>query len=250
MSLRIVLVRTKNSANIGSAARAMKNFGVAELYLVSPRCSLDRQAYALASHAGDLLEAAKTVGTLEEALTGIRHAAGTTARERASEAVRAASARVGVKQLPAGKSAIVFGPEDTGLTNSELDRCQLAIHIPTASYASLNLAQAVNVLCYEWFQANLAPAGEADSGPAPVPDGRVATREKFEGMIRHLMDTLLYIGYTEPHQAQGIEHLYRRVFDRAQLTDREVAALRGLWAQTRWAAEQPPERVPGGRESR
>src|SRR5699024_5708772 len=105
---------------------------------------------------------------------------------------------------------------------------------------SINLAQAVNLLCYEWFQQRAeseASAGESVDELAP--------RGEVESMYDHLLRTMLHIGYTDEFRKGAVEHIYRRVFDRAQLTSREVSALRGLWRQTLWAADQEPARIPG-----
>ncbi|HEX7004359.1 MAG TPA: RNA methyltransferase [Trueperaceae bacterium] len=238
MSLRIVLVSTKHSGNVGSVARAMKNFGLDELVLVSPRCRLDRQAYALASHASDVLDKARIVRESREALNGCTFVLGTTARERASDSYRVMAPRLGVSLLPISGGAVLFGPEDTGLDNDTLDLCQLVVRIPTAEYSSLNLAQAVNLLAYEWFVRDAPAENEG-------PQARRAPRDEFEPMIEQLVDTLLYIGYTDELKAGSVEHMFRMMLDRASLTSREVAALRGLWSQARWAADQPPERIPG-----
>ncbi len=238
MPPRIILVGSKNSANVGAAARAMKNFGFTDLYLASPRCTIDAQARALASHAGDVLDDAVITVGLAAALAGCTWAVGTTARGRASENNVVLDAEAGLRQLPAEGSALVFGPEDTGLSNADLDLCQAYITIPTADYASINLAQAVNILCYQWFQLQQAGTEFQESAG-------LAARDQLEGMYGQLMATLHHIGYTDRLRAAGVEHMYRRLFDRARLTAHEVAALRGLWSQTRWAADQPPERVPG-----
>jgi tRNA/rRNA methyltransferase len=237
-------VGTKHSGNVGSVARAMKNFGLSDLVLAAPRCRIDRQAYALASHAGDLLESARVVDRAADALAGCTYVLGTTARLRASASYRLLPPREAVAELPSTGGAVVFGPEDTGLSNSDLDLCQLAVRIPTAEYASLNLAQAVNVLVYEWFLRSSRPA------VVQAPEPESATRDEFEPMISQLMETLLYLGYTDELKARSVEHMFRRMFDRSTLTSREVAALRGLWSQARWAADQPPDAIPGRRPSR
>lgn len=218
----------------------MKNFGFSELYLVAPRCRIDHRAHALASHAGDVLDGARTVESLPEALHGCTWAVGTTARDRASEGNVVHAARDGIRELPADGAALVFGPEDTGLTNQELGHCQAFITIPTADYASINLAQAVNVLCYEWFQ-------QASAGTEFQSTAGLAARDQLEGMYGQLLGLLHHIGYTDANRAAGVEHLFRRLFDRARLTAHEVAALRGLWSQARWAADQEPAAVPGNR---
>src|SRR5690606_37863173 len=145
---RIVLVRTKESANVGAAARAMLNFGLSDLWLVAPRCRIDNRAYALASHAEEVLKTATTVDDLSEALAGRTLVAGTSARPRKAENYLVRSPREAAPQLGAG-SAVLFGPEDHGLSNDELTLCQLHVVIPTRDFSSLNLAQAVLVVAYE-----------------------------------------------------------------------------------------------------
>jgi tRNA/rRNA methyltransferase len=248
----VVLVGTKHSGNVGSVARAMKNFGLDDLILVAPRCEVDRQAYALASHASDVLERARIVETTVEALSGCTLVLGTTARPRASASYRVLAPRDAVAKLPRDGAAVMFGPEDTGLSNNDLDLCQMTVNIPTAAYASLNLAQAVNVLVYEWFIAKVSgePITSTGSRPAPPAESAPAPRDEIEPMIGQLMDLLLHIGYTDELKATSVEHMFRRLIDRATPTSREVAALRGLWSQARWAADQAPEAVPGRRRSR
>lgn len=222
----------------------MKNFGLSELVLVSPRCRIDNQARALASHAADVLEQARVVEDAREAVRGSTYVLGTTARLRASPSLETASPRAALPLLPDSGGAVMFGPEDTGLENAHLDLCQAAVRIPTAEYASLNLAQAVNVIAYEWF---LQSNEEAQAARA---ERHLAPRDEVEPMIEQLGELLLYIGYTEPLKAPTVERIYRGIFDRAGLDSREVAALRGLWSQVRWAADSDPKRMPGSRQSR
>ena len=207
----------------------MKNFGLGELYLVAPQRKLSRHAYALASHAGDVLDAAVACDTVAEALTGCTLALGTTARPRAAEA-RVYTPRQAATALPREGAAVLFGPEDYGLSNDDLRHCQGYIRIPTAAYASLNLAQAVQLVAYEWFVAGDRAATTAPSEPAP--------RELLEGMYAHLLETLHHIGYTDAQREGGADRLFRGIFDRARLNEREVAALRGLWRQVLWATRQ------------
>lgn len=232
-ALRIVLVRPKDPANIGASARAMKNFGLSELYLVAPQRKLSRHAYALASHAEDVLDVAVVCDTVAEALTGCTLALGTTARPRAAE-TRVYTPREAATVLPregtAARAAVLFGPEDYGLSNDDLRHCQGYIRIPTAAYASLNLAQAVQLVVYEWFVAGDRTVTATPSEPAP--------REVLEGMYAHLLETLYHIGYTDAQREGGADRLFRGIFDRARLNEREVAALRGLWRQVLWATRQ------------
>ncbi len=205
----------------------MKNFGLSELYLVAPQRNLSRHAYALASHAEDVLDGATVCETVADALAGCTLALGTTARTRASQA-RVYTPRKAAETLPREGVAVLFGPEDYGLSNDDLRHCQGYIQIPTAAYASLNLAQAVQLVAYEWFLAE--DRGETAGHLEAVP------RELLEGMYTHLMQTLRHIGYTDAQREGSAETMFRSIFDRANLSEREVAALRGLWRQVLWAA--------------
>ena len=242
MPPRIVLVRTKEAGNIGGAARAMKNFGLEELYLVAPRCSLRPRAYHLASHAGDLLDCAVICETLEEALANCSVVVGTSGRPRASDAFLELLPDDLALTLPDIGGAVVFGSEDFGLSNEELDRCQSFVRIPTASYPSLNLAQAVGLIAYTWFTRRSRPE------PRARPTRERASREEHEAMYAHLLKVLHHIGYTDELRTRSAEHLFRRMFDRAELDPREISALRGLWQQVKWAADQPPGHLPGHRK--
>lgn len=251
MPLRIVLVGSKDSANVGSAARAMKNFGLSELYLAAPRCRIDDRAFALASHAADVLEAAVITPTVSEALSGCTYVVGTTSRSRTSERNIVLEPREALARLPHGEAALMFGPEDTGLVNRDLDLCQAFVTIPTSDYASINLAQAVNILAYEWFvQQQATAAAAAGDAASRVPAGDTsrttpAPRQELERMYAQLLEVLHYIGYTDSHRAAGVEHMFRRLFDRTEPSVNEVAALRGIWRQAKWAADQEPELIPG-----
>ncbi len=234
-----MLVRPKTSENVGSVARAMKNFGLHDLLLVAPRCHLDKSAYALAAHAGDVLDAATIVASLDEALRGISWALGTSARARASEAVREYEPDEALATLPDTGGAVVFGPEDHGLANAELDRCQALLRIPTADYASINLAQAVNIVAQRWFEGRRA-AGEGKvrlaeriANPAPR---ELADRDQVERMYTDLVAMWHEIGFTDANREQATLRLFRGMLDRAGLSKREVAALRGLASQAVWAA--------------
>lgn len=257
---RIVLVRTKESANVGSAARAMLNFGLRDLWLVAPRCRLDHRAYALASHAAEVLDGATVVERLEDAIADRTLVLGTSARPRAADNYRVLDPR-GAAALLDERAAVLFGPEDHGLSNEELTRCQGQVVVPTLEFASLNLAQAVLVVAYEWGARQRAvgaegePGGEAGHGPGEAPGragtpgraGAPAAREQLEGFYAQLAETLLHIGYTDAPRLPGVMRLFRGLLDRAHPTAHDLAALRGLMRQTRWAADQPPERVPGNR---
>lgn len=155
---------------------------------------------------------------------------------------------------------MLFGPEDHGLANEELTRCQAHVVIPTIGYASLNLAQAVLVVAYEVALAARDGAAEgtgagaaelaAENGvlaPAQPPGKDAATRDQMERFYAQLEAAMLHIGYTDPPRVPSVMRMYRGILDRANVSAHELAALRGLMSQTTWAADQPPERVPGNR---
>ena len=250
---RFILVRSKDSANVGAAARAMKNFGFADMVLVAPRCRIDDRARALASHAGDVLDSARVVDTVAEAIGDLRWVLGTSARERATESLPLYRPRQAAPTLLAPGTGILFGPEDHGLSNEELALCQGYLSIPTADYASLNLAQAVLLVAYEAHlagpladRATGSPEAVTQSGAwtPGMPARERAPREQLERFYAQLTEAFHRIGYTDVQRERAIVQLYRGVFDRVALTPREVAALRGLVSQVMWAAEQPPERLP------
>lgn len=246
---RIVLVRTKDSANVGAAARAMHNFGLNDLWLVSPRCRFDDdRARALASNSEDLLASAKVVHSLDEALVGVTLVAGTSARARRAPSYAVTSPKEAAPLLLEG-AAVLFGPEDHGLANEELTRCQLHVVVPTADFSSLNLAQAVLVVAYEAHTARLqSGSGEGQETAPTIVGGRTgedpASRDQLEAFYAQFGDALLRIGFTDQPRLPSVMRMFRAMFDRAQLSAHELQALRGLASQVRWAAEQPPDNLP------
>jgi len=234
--LRIVLVETSHPGNIGSVARAMKNMGLADLALVSPREFPHDDATALAAGADDVLAGARVFATLDDAIADCQIAFGTTARPRYNEAPsltpREAAAQA-ITHVAAGTHvALVFGTERTGLTNAELDRCRYAIRIPTnPAFSSLNLAQAVQVLTYELRMAVLDRLPEAD----PVMRQR-ANAADFEGFMGHLEHTLGLIDFYKRREHTRLLQRFRKLFQRAELDWTEVQLLRGMLAETERAA--------------
>lgn len=243
-----MLVRTKDSANVGAAARAMHNFGLDDLWLVSPKCRIDERARALASHSEELLESAKIVGSLEEALADVTLVAGTSARARRAPSYAVTGPREAAPRL-LERAAVLFGPEDHGLANEELTRCQLHVVVPTADFSSLNLAQAVLVVAYEAHVARLEnEQGEVRQSAPAVLGGRTgddpAPRDQLEAFYAQFGEALLRIGFTDQPRLLSVMRMFRAVFDRAQLSAHELSALRGLASQVKWAADQPPEKLP------
>lgn len=224
--IRIVLVETSHTGNIGAAARAMKTMGLNRLYLVRPKRMPDAQAAAMATGAGDVLQSAVTCASLEEALSGSVLAYAVTARRR-DLSHPAMNAREAARQVAAGARggdlAFVFGGEMSGLSNEDVLKCQRIAHIPASEeYSSLNLAAAVQVICYEVRMA--LESGE----PAPGPRFPLATFQEVERFYRHLEQTLVDIHFLNPENPKRLMTRMRRLFVRIQLEREEVQILRGV----------------------
>ncbi len=236
---RVVMVSPKHAANVGAAARAAANFGLGPLWLVAPRCGLDKEAYALAANAGHVLDAAVTVATLDEALADRELAVATSARRRRHHGHASADPEDVLAELEGRRSALVFGPEESGLDNDALDRCQRVVTVPTAGHASINLAQTVVVLGYVWHRAVTGAASGARVARA-APE-----RAQVEAMLGQLRALMRRIGYTDAARETAVLRRYRSLLTRSDPDTDEVTLLRGLWYQFAWAVEQVPERLPG-----
>jgi tRNA/rRNA methyltransferase len=241
-NVRIVLSHPSHPGNIGAAARAMKTMGLGRLYLVAPKLFPSDEANARASGAVDVLERAIVCDTLDEALRGTVLAAAVTARRR-DLSHRLFSPRKAAPVLleRAGKNevALVFGTEMSGLSNAELDKCQMLITIPAnPSYASLNLAAAVQVLAYE-LRTESAVEPVEESGPEP------ATFEEVERFYAHLEQTLVTSGFLDPAQPKRLMTRLRRLFARARLEKEEVNILRGILTAVSKDRVHRPKRATG-----
>lgn len=228
--LAIVLVEPQGALNIGSVARAMANFGFAELRLVNPQVDhLSRDAHLMAVKAAPVLENARLFDTLEEALSDSALSFGTTRRfgqyrERFKHPDEAA--RMVAPVFCEQRCALVFGREDKGLLTTELDLCQHLITIPTVDQLpSMNLAQSV-VLCL--YEINKVRGELAGLGNSPV---RLAANEDLEGMFQHMKQTMINIGYLNHQNPDHILRAFRKILGRAGLTPREVNIMRGLFNQ-------------------
>lgn len=234
--IRIVLVEPAGALNVGSVARVMKNMGLRQLVLVNPHCDpRGSEARRMAVHAADVLESATIVDSLPESLTGCQRAIATTARDRTGLG-NMDTPRRGLSWLLDAPAALIFGPEDRGLSNEELNYAQRTVRIQTGdAYPSLNLAQAVAVCCYE-----LRQLAEPDINSPDVSSPSDAPLELLEGYYRQLETLLLKIGYLYPHTATSRMEKFRHLFNRAQLSASEVAMLRGILSQVEWALTNLP----------
>lgn len=233
-NIRIVLVNTSHTGNIGSVARAMKTMGLSQLTLVDPVQPPDSHASALAAGATDILHQAVTVGTLSEAIEGCGLVIGTSARNRTLDwpllGPREAAGQL-LRESENYQVALVFGRESSGLTNEELQQCTHHVHIPSnPDYSSLNLAMAVQTLAYEvrmqWLEAQeSAPAGQGEAEALSYP-----LTEDLERFYVHLEQTLTDTGFIiKQHPGQVMAKL-RRLFTRARPETNELNILRGILA--------------------
>ncbi|MBE9062053.1 RNA methyltransferase [cf. Phormidesmis sp. LEGE 11477] len=293
--VRIVLVAPAGPLNVGSVARVMKNFGLSQLYLVDPQCDyLGAEALQMAVHADDVLAAARIVGTIPEALVGCEYAIATTARPRGFDAqldppeialpnlLISEAREQGIKRAKEQRrrnTALIFGPEDRGLSNQELTYAQQFLKISTSdAYSALNLAQAVTICCYELsrlsqsFSASLPlPFSSTDRLSEKTPalqnppssakqsesvlsstvethtleqseDKPRANLEEIESYYEHLESLLLRVGYLHPHTSASRMRKLRQLLHRASPTSHEVALLRGMIRQTEWALSHSKQR--------
>ncbi|MEJ2693323.1 MAG: RNA methyltransferase [Candidatus Thiodiazotropha sp.] len=226
-NIHIVLVGTSHPGNIGASARAMKNMCLSRLDLVAPQRYPSEEASSRASGADDLLEDAQVHDSLDHALRGCRLVVGASARLRSVSwpvlSPREAAAKL-VAESRQGEVALIFGREQSGLSNSELDRCHFLVHIPTnPAYSSLNLGAAVQVLSYEIHLASLdAPQAEGEAR------SDLATAEMMQSFHEHLTQALDDVGFTDPVQSEKLLRRLRRLFQRARPDRDEINILRGI----------------------
>ena len=238
-AVRIVLVDTSHPGNIGAAARAMKNMGLSSLVLVRPQSYPDPEATARASGAADLLAEASVLPSIDAAIAGCGLVLGTSARRRNAN-WRMLDARAAAAELLAASvarpAAVLFGGERNGLANDELARCHALIQIPAdPAYESLNLAQAVQIVCYEIMMAGRNPRDAAE--PATQPAGS----EDMAALHRHLDAVLERIGFMNEGNAAQLRPRLERLLARAVPDDKEVRILRGLLAAIERQSSLPEE---------
>lgn len=235
--IRVVLVEPSHPGNIGGAARALKVMGLSELAVVNPRRFPDPQAEWRAAGAQDVLEAVTVHDSLDDAIADCHWVVGTSTRQRripwplksAEEIAEEAIARQ--TRTPDNRIAILFGREANGLTNTELQKCHCHLQIPAdPDYPSLNLAMAVQVVCYELFKQALLnqPLSDQPGGQLDIWDRPPATAQQVEGLMTHLESVLITSGFLDPaNPGQSLTRL-RRLINRVQPDETEVQMLRGV----------------------
>ena len=226
--IRIVLVGTSHSGNIGSAARAMKVMGLTNMVLVAPECEVDGQAIALAAGASDIANRARIVDTLDEAISDCGLVIGSSARSRTLEWPMLEPREAGVKAIkeaPSHPIAFIFGRERVGLTNEELQKCHFHVCIPAnPEYSSLNLAMAVQTISYEarvaWLDSE-AYKGETTESEYPLN----FELELFYEHLEKVMTDTDFINKAHPGQ---VMNKMRRMFNRCRPETHELRTLRGI----------------------
>ena len=227
--IKIVLVETTHPGNIGAVARAMKNMNMANLWLVAPKIFPSADATSRASGADDVLAHAHVCQSVQEAIADCQLVIGASARSRTISwpeiSPRECAEKIVIAE-PKQKVAIIFGRENSGLKNHELDLCHYLLRIPcNSAYSSLNIAAAVQVVCYELFVAagvqETVTIGDKDKNPK-------ASAVQMESFYSHLYQALTDIGFMHPDKSNSIMRRLRRIYNRVQLDTKELDILRGI----------------------
>lgn len=238
-AIRFVFVSPRYGGNVGSAARVLKNFGFGRLDLVAPREGPDHEeAVRMAVDASDVLAAARLHATLDDALEGAATVVGTSRRmgkhRQPHDRVDVLAPLIaGLAQR--GDVALVFGREDHGLSDADLDRCTHLAYVPTdAAYPALNVAQTIAIVAYEVRRALAA----AQPRPVDPDEDALADHLVREAMYAHLEQALLAIGFLKSGQLEGMMRRLRRILSRAELSAGDVDVVRGIARQILWLAKQ------------
>lgn len=230
-NIRIILVETSHTGNMGSTARAMKTMGLTNLYLVNPLILPDLQAIALSAGASDVIGQATIVATLDQAVLGCSLVIGTSVRARTLSWPQVTPRECGektIRQAINSQVAIIFGRERVGLTNEELQKCQYHLHIPTnPEYGSLNLAMAVQLISYEIRMAYLT-INEKKSSVDNKDKVQYPPIEDIERFYIHLEAVLNASGFIRKRHPGQIMNKLRRLFTRARPEMQELHILRGI----------------------
>ena len=239
-NITVVLVKTSHPGNVGAAARAMKTMGLTSLVLVDPASFPDSHATARAAGAADVLANARVVSSLEEAVSGSELVIGTSSRQRRIPWPIMDARKCGevcIAQAVKSPVSLVFGQEDRGLSNEELQMCHYHVSIPAnEEYGVLNVAASVQVLCYELHMAWLELQEKQESGSEDVMmpvnyvrwDEELASQEDLERFITHFEETLLDMDFFDPENPRQLMTRVRRLFTRARMDKLEMNLLRGV----------------------
>ena len=224
--VKIVLVETSHPGNIGSAARAMKTMGFSNLYLVNPKCEINEISYAMASHAGDILDNAQVSDNLSEVLGNCNYIIGATARQRdiPIEILNPREIANKVNEDLYDEIAILLGNEARGLTNEQLSLCSVGLHIPSnKEYTSLNLASSLQIILYEILFKSENDASYINK----IDKEDIASNEKLLGFLNHMNKVLKDIDFIKddrPMIVRKIDHIFKK----ASLSEEEINILRGV----------------------
>ena len=233
-NVSVILIGTRYPENIGAAARAMRNMGIKELILVDPQNPDPARIGKMATHAAlGVVDRMKVCGTLNAALADFNYVVGTTARLGGQRKVVSSPSRLAQRLISISQQnqvALLFGPEDRGLTNEDIRFCDILVNIPTAEFSSLNLAQAVMVMCYELFCFSREKPGEF----AP----RLANRHELEAMYAQLKDVMMRISFINPANPDYFMNNLRHFGSRIQLRAKEVSIIRGSAARSTGTAKK------------
>ncbi len=231
-NIRVILVETSHTGNMGSTARAMKTMGLTNLYLVNPLVQPDSHSIALSAGASDVIGNARIVNTLDEALAGCELVIGTSARSRTLSWPMVEPRECGERCVEIASHspvAIVFGRERVGLTNEELQKCNYHLYIPTnPEYGSLNLAMAVQLVSYEIRMAHLAAQEQPENVASPDHEIEYPPVEDMERFYQHLEQVLNDSGFIRKAHPGQIMNKLRRLYTRARPETQELNILRGI----------------------
>ena len=233
-NISIVLHKTRYSENIGAAARAIKNMGISSLLIVEPENYDVNKVLKLSTHAAaDIVEKIIIHESLQEALSTFNYVVGTTNRLGGERKGLHSPKRIAEKLVPISQRnriAILFGPEDRGLLNEDIRYCHALVTIPASDFSSLNLAQAVMIVCYEIFLTGSNKTAKF------IP--RLASRHELDGMYKQLKEVLVKICYIKPENPEYWMNNLRHFLSGLQLTAKEAGTIRGLCRQVNWYGEK------------
>lgn len=233
-NIGIVLKQPRYSENIGAAARAMRNMGLRRLVVIDPENYDPNKALKLATHfASDIIDNTRICSDLREALSPFNYVVGATARLGKQRQVVHTPSKLAKKLIPISienRIAMLFGPEDKGLSNEDIRYCHELVNIPTSGFSSLNLAQAVMIMCYAFFTEGRDVKQEFTP--------KLASRHELDGMYDQLRDILIRISFINPENPDYWMNNLRHFFTRLQLRAKDVNIIRGLCRQVDWYARK------------